>query len=865
MIRVVSKGIALLFAVAVLLTPSFTSGITNYREPTPEVIYQVDKSHPPFEFSLGNEVYGFGLDLGRMIFSSGDFNVIYSADTWSNVYQRIVTGEIDICGLLAITEERKKELLFTKPVVRTYRAVYAKRNTRLENIEDIAQYRIGVQKSDYAETILKNELGINNYFTFNDLDECIHALESGSIDVVFGNQEVTNYLLVKYQLSEELTPHIINLYPTALAFGVSKTRPELVSFMNGQLDKLQKSGFYEQSYQKYFYRHSEYYRSTHQKMTVFLVFFLLLAILVAILIANVIIKQLRRMVDKATNSLKKEHELLRITLSSIGDGVMAVNAQGRVTFMNHVAERLTGFYEKDCLDRPLDEVLNIVDTDNGMRYEVPIGEVLEKGNAINFNNLNILISEGGSQHLILGSAAPIKNDADEVIGVLVAFQDISEKKQAEETIRYHEYYDSLTDLPNRKLFHEYLNNALESADRNSCKLAVLIIDLDYFKNINDALGHNIGDKLLQEASRRLVKMLDDNEVLARMGGDEFTILMPQVNGLEEACALAHKATEVLGCSYMIDNHELYITASVGIAVYPDDGSEASIIMKHADTALYNAKENGRNTYRSYEMLDDEKLANRFALTKDLRSAIERNEMLLYYQPKIDGNTGTIAGMEALIRWNHPDKGLISPGVFIPLAEETGLISRLDTWVLKTACMQFNSLKAIYNKSLRLSVNLSAYQFRNHSLVETVAQILEETGFNPAELELEITETTAMENIDFTIKTLRRLNEMGVNISMDDFGTGYSSLSYLRHFPIHILKIDRSFISDMENDHNTRTIVKSIIDVAHSLRLKVTAEGVETAEQLSMLKEMNCDEIQGFLISKPLPLMDLRNNIMPDMA
>lgn len=865
MLKVVSKILILFFAIAALLVSSFASSICYCEEPTPEIIYQVDENHPPFEFSSGDEVYGFGLDLGRMIFSTGNYNVRYSSDTWSNVYERIKKNEIDICGLVIVTENRKNDMLFTKPVVKTFRAVYAGKDIKIEKITDITSYRVGVQKSDYSETILKNELGMNSYFTFNDLEECIKAIEEDKIDIVFGNREVTNYLLVKHQLSNKIAPLIINIYPRDLAFGVSKARPELIAFMNEQIDILQKSGLYDQAFQKYFYRHSEYYTANQRKMVVYLVLFLAFIILTGVISANVIIKQLRRMVDKSTSNLKEEHELLRTTLLSITDGVIAVNKHGRVTFMNHVAEQLTGFMEKDSINKPLDEVLNIIDTDCGMKYEVPVKEVLDKGYPVNFNNLNMLISDGGSQHLILGSASPIKNDLNEIIGTLVAFQDISDKKQAEETIKYHEYYDSLTDLPNRKLFNEYLNNALENAYRSNNKLSVLVIDIDYFKNINYTLGHDIGDKLLQQAAKRLIKVLNENDVLARMGGDEFTILMPQIDGAEQACQLAHNALEELGALYSVDEHELYITASIGIAIYPDDGSESGVIMKHADTALYNAKENGRNTYQNYVVVDDKKVIERFSLTKDLRTAIDRNEMTLYYQPKIDSISGAIVGMEALIRWNHPERGVISPGVFIPLAEETGMIQQLDRWVLRTACSQFKIFMDAYGKPIRLSVNLSAYQFRNHNLVDTIKQALKDTSFNPSQLELEITETTAMENIDFTVKTLKNLYDMGVNISIDDFGTGYSSLNYLRYFPIHILKIDKSFICDIENDQNTKVIVKSIIDVAHSLNLKVTAEGVETAEQLSMLKQMNCDEMQGFLISKPLPLPEIQKNILPGIA
>jgi len=850
-----------------LLLPIFLSAVlpvTSFAEPVPDVLYQVDESHPPFEFASGGEVYGFGLDLGKMIFGAGNYNVQYSADTWSEVYSRIINGEIDVCGLLAVTESRKKDIMFTIPVVKTYRAVYSRKNVELDKITDIARYRIGVQHSDYSETILKEELGIRNYMTFRDLEECILALKDGKIDVVFGNQEVTNYLLVKHQMSNFVTPKILNLYPTDLAFGVNKNRPELVPFMNSQIRKIQSSGLYEQVFQKHFYRHSDYYRLNQQRNIIYLGLFLLIVIITGVLFFNVVIRQLRKMVGKATSSLQEEHKLLRITLSSITDGVIAVDGQNRITFMNHVAEMLTGVSEKESVGIPLGDVLVIMEAESGERYNVPVGKVLAEGHPVNFSNLNILVAENGSQHLILGSVSPIKNDEEEIIGALVAFQDISEKMKSEETIKYHEYYDSLTELPNRKLLHQYLSSAVDNACKTGGKLAVLTIDLDYFKNINNSLGHHVGDKLLQQTAQKLVRLLDKNDVLARMGGDEFTILMPQIEDAGQAYELAGRVLSELNCSYVIDHHEMYITASIGISVYPDDASEPGAILKHADTALYNAKANGKNTYQSYMILDDEKIMQRFALTKDLHTALEHNEMTLYYQPKVDSRYGKVVGMEALIRWKHPEKGILSPAVFIPIAEETGLIRQLDSWVLKAACSDFMSLDKKHRSRMRLSVNLSAYQFRYHSLADNIEQVLSDTSFPPEQLELEITETTAMEDIDFTIKTLKRFNEMGVNISVDDFGTGYSSLNYLRYLPIHILKIDRSFINDMDKDLNTRVIVKSIIDVAHSLKLKVTAEGVETEEQLSLLRQMECDEIQGYLISRPIPLEEMRNKILDGM-
>lgn len=585
--------------------------------------------------------------------------------------------------------------------------------------------------------------------------------------------------------------------------------------------------------------------------------FLIPIIIAAIIILYIVIHYERKTMERADRNLKKEHELLRITLSSIRDGVIAANEKGEIIFMNYPAEVLTGISEKESVNKQLGEVLNIVNPENGGKYEFPIENVLKNNHTVYFEGINVLDRENGSQRLILGSVSPIVEESGKTVGTLTVFQDISDKKIAEEKIRYHEYYDGLTDLPNRKLFYEYLTAALENASKNKSKLSVLIIDLDYFKNINDTLGYHIGDILLQQISKRLAEVLNENDVLARISGDEFSVLMPQIESNVQVYDMAETILKKLGSVFYIKEHELYVTVSVGIAFHPEDGSQTDTIMGHADSALYNAKESGRNAYKSYSDIDNVKFIERISLAKDLRTAIERNEMTVYYQPKISGDTGELIGVEALVRWMHPRKGIITPGDFIPIAEETGLIMELDKWVMKTACSQLKDYCDAVNETIRLSVNLSAYQFRHHDLVDTINSIISITGFDPHLLELEITETTAMYNLDFTIKTLEKLKKMGISISIDDFGTGYSSLSYLRYFPIHILKIDRSFISDIVKDNNTRIIVKSVIDVAHSLKLKVTAEGVETAEQLSLLRKMNCDEIQGYLISKPLPLNELK--------
>jgi diguanylate cyclase (GGDEF)-like protein len=425
-------------------------------------------------------------------------------------------------------------------------------------------------------------------------------------------------------------------------------------------------------------------------------------------------------------------------------------------------------------------------------------------------------------------------------------------------------YDTLTQLPNRKLFYDRLSKALENAIGNCTPAAVLFLDLDMFKNINDTLGHNIGDKLLQSAADRLAKTLSGSAFLARMGGDEFAVLLDGTGCDQDASKFAVKILDAFAEAFTIHGHEIFISPSIGIAAYPEHGAETHVILRNAASAMYNVKENGRNNYQVYSSDMNQNTLEKYNLLKDLRHAIDNGELLLHYQPKVDGRTGELVGMEALVRWQHPEKGLLYPSDFIPLAEETGLIKYLDEWVLNTACNQLKNWQELGFTNLRLAVNLSAWQFKEQHLPEIIMNVLKEKDLDSSCLELEITETAAMENLKFTVNTLGKLINMGVNISIDDFGTGYSSLNYLKHFPIHFLKIDQTFIADVLEDKNTFAIVKAIIDVAHTLNLKVIAEGVETREQLMLLQNMGCDELQGFYISEPLPVEEAEKHINTSM-
>lgn len=439
-----------------------------------------------------------------------------------------------------------------------------------------------------------------------------------------------------------------------------------------------------------------------------------------------------------------------------------------------------------------------------------------------------------------------------------AQQELTERKRVEEILRYLAYHDTLTDLPNRTLFNDRLSVALSQAKRNNGNFAVMFLDLDYFKMVNDTLGHDVGDRLLKGIASKLSNLLRKGDTISRIGGDEFTILLHGINQLEDAALVAQKIIDTLREPWVVGVHEFHITTSIGIAFYPNDGEDQETLIKNADAAMYQAKQNGRNNFQFYTPAMNARAIYRLELENHLRKALERDEFIIYYQPQVEISTGLIMGIEALIRWQHPEWGLISPAEFIPIAEDTGLILSIGEWVIQTACYQAKAWQDLGFPPIRISVNLSARQFQQPNLVLKVADILSKTGLDPRWLELEITESIAMKDVEFTGKMLFELRKMGITIAIDDFGTGYSSLSYLKRLPIDIIKIDRSFIRDITTDPDDASIVSTIIVLARNLKMQVIAEGVETEEQLTFLRKQKCDQMQGYLFSKPLPAQNLEN-------
>ncbi|MEI7024399.1 EAL domain-containing protein [Paenibacillus sp. y28] len=461
-------------------------------------------------------------------------------------------------------------------------------------------------------------------------------------------------------------------------------------------------------------------------------------------------------------------------------------------------------------------------------------------------------------HFYFITLSPIQENGN-ILEVVGSMSDITARKKAEETIYYMAHYDSLTRLPNRLLFHQKLRDALLRANRKRKKLGVMFIDLDRFKNINDTLGHSIGDVLLQEVAGRLTGCLRKEDCISRLGGDEFVIFLTDITAVE-AADIAERIIDAMSKSFALGHLEVYITPSIGISMYPEDGQDFEILLKNADAAMYLAKEKGKNNYQFFTSELHQALSKKLKLESDLRKALGQNQFMLHYQPKINMESGRIIGTEALIRWEHPEHGLIPPGQFIPLAEETGLINPIGEWVLRTACRQTKAWQEAGHEQLTVAVNISMRQLMHNNLIEMIQRILDETKLPPATLELEITESMALD-VSYTIRVLNKIKSLGVSISIDDFGTGYSSLSYLNQFPIDRLKIDQSFIRELSISN--QAIIKTIIDMAHNMNIAVIAEGVETQEHVDYLKRLRCNEVQGYFYSKPLSIKEA-NVLFPSL-
>jgi diguanylate cyclase (GGDEF)-like protein/PAS domain S-box-containing protein len=564
-------------------------------------------------------------------------------------------------------------------------------------------------------------------------------------------------------------------------------------------------------------------------------------------------KALGSMMERAAiaEALFEEKERAQVTLNSIGDAVISTDVLRRVTYLNVVAESMTGWSNEQAAGRPLEQVFRIIDGNTCEPAENPTAAAIRENKTVGLTPNCVQIRRDGVEAPIEDSAAPIHDRRGQVTGAVIVFRDVSTARARSLKMSYLAQHDSLTDLPNRVLFNDRLTQAMALAHRHKSKLAVLYLDVDRFKHINDSLGHATGDRLLQSMAQRLLACVRTSDTVSRQGGDEFVILLPEVTFAQDAAVTADKILLELSTSHRIDQHDLHLTVSIGIVIFPDDGTEAENLMTNADFAMYHAKEKGRNNYQFFRSDMNVRAVERQSVEDGLRRAVERREFVLLYQPQMNLETGTIVGVEALIRWHHPQRGLMPPSQFIPIAEECGVIVSIGRWVLREACRQARAWQDAGLPSMRMAVNISAVELGAKDFVATVRAVLLETGLDPRYLELELTETFLMQDSKSTSAVLQALKAMGVQLALDDFGTGYSSLSYLRRFPIDTLKIDQSFVRDLTTDAEDASIVTAVISMGKSLHMRVVAEGVETPEQLAFLQEQQCPEGQGYHFGQPV--------------
>jgi diguanylate cyclase (GGDEF)-like protein/PAS domain S-box-containing protein len=551
------------------------------------------------------------------------------------------------------------------------------------------------------------------------------------------------------------------------------------------------------------------------------------------------------------DALYVEKERAVVTLNSIGDAVLCTDISGNITYLNLVAETMTGWPREEATGKPLAEVFRIIDGATRKTARDPMETAVEQNRTVGLTVNCVLIRRDGFESAIEDSAAPIHDRAGHVTGAVIVFHDVSAARAMSSQMTHSAQHDPVTNLPNRLLLSDRITQAIALARRQNRPIAVIFMDLDRFKYINDSLGHATGDKLLQSVSRRLLANVRGSDTVCRLGGDEFVVLLSEIICSEDASTSAKRILLSLGAPHAIAGQDLHIDGSIGISIYPEDGEDAEMLIENADTAMYHAKQSGRNNFQFFEAEMNMEAIERQSLEGGLRRALGREEFLLHYQPKVNLDTGEITGVEALIRWQQPDRGLVLPAQFVPIAEDCGLIIQIGRWVLREACTQARTWQIAGLPPLPIAVNISAVEFRDKDFVEGVRRILLETGWEARYLELEVTEGVLMEDAEFTASVLQELKTMGVHLAVDDFGTGYSSLSYLRQFPIDVLKIDESFIRQISSDPDDSSIVSAMIHMGKSLKHLVIAEGIETQEQRAYLQSQRCTEGQGYLFSRPL--------------
>ena len=578
-------------------------------------------------------------------------------------------------------------------------------------------------------------------------------------------------------------------------------------------------------------------------------------------------KAIRNMIERASNleALFTAIERAEVTLNSIGDAVVSTDILGNVTFLNPIAESLTGWSAAEAIGRSIDEVVRIIDDSDEHRILSPMTTAIQDNRAAKLAAGCKLIRRDAREFAIEDTAAPIHDRTGRVTGAVMVFHDVTQAQAVSQKMSHLAQHDYLTDLPNRLLLNDRLSQAISIARRNHEQLAVLFVDLDRFKHVNDSLGHAVGDGLLLSIAARLLACVRKSDTVSRQGGDEFVILLSSIAHAEDAALSAQKLISAVALPHLVEKHNLQITLSIGISTYPEDGSDAATLVKNADIAMLHAKDNGRNNFQFFKPSMNERSLERQSVESGLRFALERHEFELHYQARLDLVTEVLTGAEALIRWRLPGGELVCSKDFVPVAEQCGYIVPIGRWVLRQACLQSRAWLDAKLAPIPIAVNISAVELRSKRFVEDVRAILRETGAEPANLQFELTETALLQDPQSTIAVLKQLRDMGIELTLDDFGTGYSSLTYLRRFPIDALKIDKSFVHGLCTNADDAKIVSAVINLGRSFHLQVIAEGIETRAQFLALQGQDCGEGQGYYFQRPVAAGEFAKLLGADLS
>ena len=849
-------------------SPSQSGAARETRRAAPRLIYGGDAAFPPYEYQdAQGQPRGFNVELMRLLAQESGASVEFRLGRWPEVMAAFDSGRVDLMSL-AHSEARADRYDYLLQTWTLHRGFLMRegRERYPQGLEDLRSEVVACEeRGAIHEALLRlppAQRGVIRPVTSHMA--AVRLLQRGEVTVAAGNSLTLRYMAAELGLTGTVDLEVES-YPYYLAAG--KGRREALDFLREAFERVRYSNRYHAVVERSLVLPNpprswlDHWRS-----------FAALGLAIVGVAASAVVwnRALRRKVrlrtrelvgslvekDQLASALNVSEARFRGMIEGLNLGVIEHGADGHLRFANKAALTILGQTAPDLFARG---ALVIPGTLREDGTPVAAGDdpglvALRTGEAQ--RDVVVGVPRSGDRLWLLVSAQPERNADGSVRDVLVTFGDITERKRSQEQIRHLAYHDSLTGLPNRELFLDRLSVALAHAVRYQSGLAVAFVDLDHFKVVNYSLGHSIGDQLLRSVGQRIRAALREEDTVARLGGDEFTALLPGTSDPDAASRIADKLQHAIKQPLLIEGRELSISASIGIGLFPADGEDADTLLKNADTAMYRSKELGRDQFQFYTAAMGQRVMLHLDLEGRLRKALQAGSLMLHYQPFVDLETGRVQGVEALLRWNDAERGMIPPDDFIPLAEVTGLIGELSEWVLRTAASEHAQIVRATRLAPLLAVNLSARQFHRGGVVELIKGILRDAAFDPGHLEIEITETIAMQDQVRTVETLQQLKDLGVRISIDDFGTGYSSLSYLHRFPIDTIKIDRSFVRGVATDKTAAGIVRAIIAVARELNLTVVAEGVETEEQLRYLRQLRCDMAQGFLLGRPTPLESL---------